>query len=219
MVLGLKYGIDYFIGRKKGVDTIKEEILKTCLTEFDERTKVFQKVGHLKMVTKIRNQFIKYVKNLDVNDLSQVSAIPYERRLTLKESKNLETSLKEKFDFGSWKDENYYWEPLAKTKNKKPTIYFEDILFQQERNQKKMIDLINGISGEKMFLLTDENLFYEVEVSSLNFDWIESAYCDMKTTWLIYISHEGTITFAGEELLKGIEKKLPEVMGHENPWK
>lgn len=217
MVLGLKNGIDYFVGREEGIDTIKDQILETCLAEFDERTKVFDKVGHLKMVDEIRNNFIEFIKVLDANELSEISPIPYERRLTIKESKRLEISLKEKFDFGSWKDENYYWEPLSKTQNNLPTIYFKDNLIDSERT-KKLIDLIKKISGDRIYLTTDENLCYEVEVSSLNFDWIESAYCDLKTNWLIYVSHEGTITFEGEDLKKGIEKQLPEIMTYKNPW-
>ena len=51
------------------------------------------------------------------------------------ESKKIEKSLKEMFDFGSWKDENYYWEPLSKTQNTIPTIYFEEDLFKVEALQ------------------------------------------------------------------------------------
>ena len=216
MVLGLKNGIDYFVGREKGIDTIKDEILKKCLTEFDERTKVFDKVGHLKMVGKIRQDFIEFIKELDINKISEISPISYERRLTIEESKRLEFFLKERFDFGSWKDENYYWEPLSETKNRNPTFYFKENLFQSEQIN-KIVDLLKMISGDRIFLITDENLYYEVEVASLNFDWIESAYCDYETNWLIYISHEGTITFAGDELKKEIEKKLPEIINNKNP--
>lgn len=216
MVTGLKNGIDFFVGRKDGLDTIKDEILTICLIEFDERTKFFEKVGHLKMVNRIRNGFIKFVTELSVNELSYVLPISFERRLGEDESIRLEKLLKNNFDFGSWKDENYYWEPLSKTQNKIQSIYFEDDLFKPEDVQ-KIVDILKSISEDRVYLLTEENINYEVETSSFSIDWIESAYCDLKTSWLIYISHEGTITFAGEELVTGIENKLTKIIKHKNP--
>ena len=216
MVTGLKNAIDFFVGRKNGFDTIKEEILTTCLTEFNERTKVFDKVGHLKMVDTIKTDFIKFVSELNVNELTQVLPISFERRLKDEESKSLEKSLKDKFDFGSWKDENYYWEPLSKTKTQNPLVYFDEDLFKSGQVQ-KIIDILKSISGDRILLLTDENINYEVETSSFDIDWIESAYCNFETDWLIYISHEGTITFSGQKLLPEIENKLSEIMANKNP--
>lgn len=217
MVAGLKNGIDYFVGRKSGLDTIKDEILTACLKEFDHRTQVFDKVGYLKMVQKIRADFIRFVSQLNAKELSNVTPISFERRLKEEESKQLEKSLKDRFDFGSWKDENYYWEPLSKTKNELPTIYFEVDLLKL-KNIQKIVDVIKLISGDRIFFLTDENLNYEVETSSFDIDWIESAYCDFKANWLIYISHEGSITFSGEELVIKIENESTEIIRHKNPW-
>ncbi|RDI49458.1 hypothetical protein [Flavobacterium glaciei] len=217
MVNGLKNGIDYFVGRKIGFETIKDEILTTCLTEFNERTKVFDKVGHLKMVDRIKNDFIKFVTELNVNKLSEVKPISFERRLKVEESKTIENRLKVNFDFGSWKDENFYWEPLCKTQNIINSIHFEDNVFKNQEVQ-KIVEILKSISGDRIFLLTEENINYEVETSSFDIDWIESAYCDFKTSWLIYVSHEGTITFAGEELVTGIENELTELIKQKNPW-
>lgn len=217
IVNSLKNGIDYFVGRKDGLDTIKNEILTTCLTEFNERTKVYDKVGHLKMVDTIKTNFINFVSELNVNDPPEVLPISFERRLTNEEFQILESSLKDKFDFGSWKDENYYWEPLSKTKTQNPYVYFDDDLFKSVEIQ-KIIDILKSISGDRILLLTDENINYEIETSSFGFDWIECAYCNFETDWIIYISHEGTITFSGHKLLTEIKNKLPEIMTNKNPW-
>lgn len=217
MVNGLKNGIDYFVGRKNGIDTIKDEILATCLTEFNEQTKVFDKIKHLEMVDSIKTNFIKFVNELNINNLSNVLPISFERRLNEEESKSVEKLLKDNFDFGSWKDENYYWEPLSKTQNKIQSIHFEANLFKPEDVQ-KIVGILKSISDDRIYLLTEDNLNYEVETSLFDIDWIESAYCDFKTSWLIYISHEGTITFAGEELVKRIGNELIEIIKYKNPW-
>ena len=217
MVEGLKNGIDYLVGINNNVATIKDEILRTCLDEFDSRTKVFDKVGHLKMVQAIRSGFIEFVKGLDLNDLTSVTPIPFERRLKNEESIVLTTSLKNKFDFGSWKDENYYWEPLSKTQNTVPLIYFDHNLFKSKEIE-IVVDIIKSISQDRIYLLYDENINYEVDASTMHFYWIEYAYCDLNTTWLIYISHEGTITFSGQELLTEIESRLTEVYQNKNSY-
>lgn len=217
MVTGLKNGIDFFVGRKDGFDTIKDEILTTCLTEFNIRTKVFDKIGHLKMVDRIKNDFIEFVNKLNVNELTEVLPISFERRLNNEESNRLEKSLKDTFDFGSWKDENYYWEPLSKTENTVQTIYFKDDLFQPEYIQ-KIVEILKSISGDRIFLLTEENINYEVESVLFDIDWIESAYSDFRTSWLIYISHEGIITFAGKEIVSRIESELTELIKYKNLW-
>jgi hypothetical protein len=217
MVDSLKNGIDYFVGRKDGLDTIKDEILTTCLTEFNERTKVFNKVGHLKMVDTIKTGFVNFINELEINKLIEVLPIPFERRLREDESKRIEKFLKEDFDFGSWKDENYYWEPLSKTQNTIPLIYFDDDLFKIEE-LKIIVNILKSISGDRIYLLTEEKINYEVDTLTFDIDWIESAYCDINGNWLIYISHEGTITFAGKELLTSIEKQLTEIYKQKNPW-
>lgn len=217
MVAGLKNGIDFFVGRKDGFETIKDEILTTCLAEFNKRTKVFDKVGHLKMVQSIRNGFITFVSGLNVNEFLEVSPISFERRLKEVESKRLEKYLKDNFDFGSWKDENYYWEPLCKTQNKIQLIYFEDDIFKPKDIQ-KIGSILKSISGDRIHLLTEEAINYEVEVALFSIDCIESAYCDIESNWLIYISHEGTITFAGEELITRIENELTEIVKFKNLW-
>ena len=217
MVTGLKNGIDYFVGRKDNVETIKDEIIATCLKEFEEKTKVFHRDGHLNMVNAIKSQFIRFVEELNLSELSEVSPIPYERRLFDEESQRLKISLKNKFDFGTWKDKNYYWEPISKTQNKVPFIYFEDDIFKIKEVE-RVIEIVKSFSEDRIYFLTAESINYEVDTSALNFDWIESAYCNLETDWLIYISHEGTITFSGQKLITEIENRLTEIIKYKNPY-
>ena len=220
MISGLKNGIDFFVGLKTyDIDKLKHEIITTCLQEFDKVTNVYDKDGHIKKIEKLRFEFENYVKNLNQNEIDFIKPIAFERRLRDEENMRLIKTLKDKFDFDSWSNnsDNYYWEPLAQTKNTQPFIYFEDKVFK-EKEIDFIVQMIKSISGERVFLLTEGVINYEVETSILDFDWIESAYCDFETNWLIYISHEGTITFCGDKLLKEIEIRLPDLMRFKNPW-
>lgn len=224
MVLGLKYGIDLFIGRKDNSETIKEEILTQCLKEFDERTKDYYKVGHIKLSSKIMSQFIDFVSALNVNEISDIINIPFERRLNEIEYFTIMKDLKNKFDFGTWKDNNYYWyywEPLTESQNQKPLIFFEIELFN-EYEKKVLTEILIQISGDRILFLREFDYMYNYEIETSLFDIKrnggEFAYCDTKTEWLIYISHEGTITFSGEKLTTAIKEKLPELMKLKNTY-
>ena len=54
-------------------------------------------------------------------------------------------------------------------------------------------------------------LFLEKDEFGFVFPWCTGTYYyDDTQTWMIYVSHEGTITFAGEELVASANKILPE---------
>lgn len=220
MISGLKNGIDFFVGLKTcDIEKLKHEIIATCLQEFDKVTKVYDKEGHIKKIEKLRIEFENFVTNLNHNEIDLNEPIAFERRLKKEENELLIKTLKNKYDFDSWsnKSDNYYWEPLAQTDNIQPFIYFDDKIFN-EKEIDILVQIIMLISGERVFFLTEGLINYEVETSILDFDWIESAYCDFETNWLIYISHEGTVTFCGEQLLNEIEIRLPDLMRFKNPW-
>ncbi len=47
------------------------------------------------------------------------------------------------------------------------------------------------------------NLIYETDADGYNFPWyVESYYYDNSKKWMIYVSHEFTITFAGEDIVR-----------------
>lgn len=216
MILGLKNGIDYFVGQSIGdVERIKDEIIFICLQEFELQTKVYNKPGHLKKIETIKSEFESFVRNLTPTAITEITPMPFERRINSEETDRLNKSLKEKFDFDVWKSNNYYWEPLAKTENTVPLIYFKHDLFKTKEVE-SIRAIVSSISGNRIYLLTEEKLNYEVETSTLDFDWMEAAYCDFKTNWLIYISHEGTITFSGQPLISEFEISLPQIMKYKN---
>ncbi len=52
---------------------------------------------------------------------------------------------------------------------------------------------------------------YEKDESGYTFDWInEEYYFDDSYEWIVYVSHENTITFCGDKLALIAEKDIPE---------
>ena len=58
--------------------------------------------------------------------------------------------------------------------------------------------------------LGEESEVYEEDESGYNFNWInEEYYYDTSEEWIVYVSHEGTITFCGDKLMSIAEQVIP----------
>lgn len=53
------------------------------------------------------------------------------------------------------------------------------------------------------------NLLYEKDDDGYNFPWyVETYYFDSTKKWMIYVSHEGTITFTGNALVHAAKENI-----------
>ncbi len=122
------------------------------------------------------------------------------------------------------RSDTWYWYPLHSLTKSVPAVAFNiDKLYDNNR-----IDLIKNIMiscgindvisfqmqiNEQALMLKSKNmlsLLYESDKDGYNFPWyVETFYFDNSRMWLIYVSHEGTITFAGEDLVKTAREIIP----------
>lgn len=57
-----------------------------------------------------------------------------------------------------------------------------------------------------------KSYLYEKDDTGYCFPWTdEMYYFDNSESWIIYVSHEGTITFAGEQLSEIAESIIPDI--------
>lgn len=121
--------------------------------------------------------------------------------------------------------DSWYWYPLYSLTDPVPAAAFNsDKLYDDNR-----IDLIENVviscgindvisfqmqMNEQGLMLKSKNmlsLLYESDKDGYNFPWnAETYYFDNSRMWLIYVSHEGTITFAGENLAKNTREIIPD---------
>ena len=115
--------------------------------------------------------------------------------------------------------EYQYWYPLTGIKeNIHAVAYNLDAIYSSgniEQIEKALAEcsIHNVISvqnqdhkaeHEKIYLLFR---LYESDGDGYNFPWyVENYYYDETKEWLIYVSHEGTITFAGEQITQAAKK-------------
>ena len=108
-----------------------------------------------------------------------------------------------------------YWYPLQSIKDDIPVVAFDlDEIYEDDKiNQietvlsRLSIDSATAIQNQDFNTETKtvslKSLLYESDADGYNFPWyVESYYYDDSKQWMIYTSHEFTITFAGEKMVR-----------------
>lgn len=126
------------------------------------------------------------------------------------------------------RDGNGYWYPLSgKNPAMKAVVYSLERIYDDDR-----IDLIKSVleragivevtgfhpywfehsRESKWKNIPDMKTYlYEKDDAGYNFPWIcEEYYYDKSESWIIYVSHESTIAFAGEQLSGISETIIPD---------
>ena len=114
-----------------------------------------------------------------------------------------------------------YWYPLVNIKDNIPAaaynldaIYSNGDIAQIEKVLKEnsilnVISVQNQDSINELERVDMSARLYEKDKNIYNFPWyVENYYYDETKEWLIYVSHEGTITFAGERITEVAKKTI-----------
>ena len=107
---------------------------------------------------------------------------------------------------------NLYWMPLARLKkdisvvsNNLDAIYKNDDIALLENVFKLCgISYINTFQMDHLEYFEHDNIFellFEKDDDGYTFPWyVETYYFDSTEKWMVYVSHEGTISFTGKEI-------------------
>ena len=119
---------------------------------------------------------------------------------------------------------NTYWFPLVKINGNVPVVaYNVEKIYADEKielleailkacgiKQVTVVQMDHGLvyESEDMY-----KLLYEKDEDGYIFPWVnETYYFDETKQWMIYVSHEGTITFTGSDIvLQAQQEKLEEI--------
>lgn len=123
----------------------------------------------------------------------------------MQDIEKLYENLRIKFDMKG----NYFY-PLSETTYKYILVYDENSFNYEDENEDYpnldiLISLLKdmGINNIICNSIYDEGL-YETDISELWLGVGDVYYFDETLDWAIYVSHEGTVTFAGENLVNKV---------------
>ena len=139
--------------------------------------------------------------------------IPYFRYLTGEERNHVIARFREKWDYVPHK----YWYPLTSLKIKEDTLF---LMADYVEGYWPQIEILLGLTEKRIYSCgeSDYSGLECAEVTEIvGYGGFETAYCPKDFSWIIYFSHEETVTFAGS-ILPEIRKILEPERAHWNRW-
>lgn len=140
-----------------------------------------------------RSKLCNFINDLTEEDLSAVKPLFYRRVLSDKEGKIIRDKLK-----FVWKIPDHYWYPLSLQKEENVEA-FQDTYFEKEVGAEKVQEILRSRAVETIWEIREDGIDYELGLSIFEpyYNGAEGFWCDSKFDWVIYASHESSITVAG----------------------
>jgi hypothetical protein len=153
-----------------------------------------------------RQEFETFVREIGEDRLRTVEPLPYRRVLSEDEGTEILTELRAR-----WGVEGMRWYPLAGAARPPHTEVFHAESFQREASKAVRALLTDG-GTTRVWELREGGVHYEMDTSLLDplYTGLEGLWSSEGLDWLIYASHEATVTVGGEGLLPALRSAWPE---------
>ncbi len=140
-----------------------------------------------------RETFCRYIREFAVADLNAVEALPFRRVLTTEESKAIWLRLQEQ-----WQIADGGWYPLADCTLPDVETFKSEAFYEAIPHQRLQI-ILAAREIERVWELREYGPEYEEDVSLFDpfYNGAEGYWSSGDLDWIIYASHESSITVAG----------------------
>ncbi|HTZ31715.1 MAG TPA: hypothetical protein VMH31_04615 [Methylomirabilota bacterium] len=153
-----------------------------------------------------------YIEALTLRDLMQVEPLPYRRVLSKDESEQLWDGLRRAWSIG-----DNYWFPLKKGAMPQNILAFHTDYFESIDGQHILRDALERRGVSAVFLLHEfGDPEYEVALGIFEpgyRDGGEQYSTSVHADWIVYASHESSITVGGGWLIDAFRRLHPECIG------
>ncbi len=122
------------------------------------------------------------------------------------DKKNTDSStrqlLADKFDF-----QDFCWWPLNGSTKPVDTECFSDEAFNTKFGHSKLVQTIKEMGNNELRKINEVHEDEIIKTDDIwSYDGIEVVYCNDNADWLIYFSHENTVTVSGKKLIDALKK-------------
>lgn len=168
-----------------------------CLPNYNEEEK------RLSIISK--QELISYIKSIDKKKLNYVEPIFYRRVLAENEIDYIEEKVRDK-----WGIENFA-DPFTGS-HREDVIVFKEKFFYDNINFLKLQSALKNLGEEKIYEINiTDPASYIMEISAFAIfkqdgeTCLEGFWCSTKMEWIIYKSHENTISIGGKILIDEVK--------------
>ena len=181
------------------ITSCREDLLLSGLAAESIFTKDEKNATAISAMQEERDKFVTYIQTVTLGELGLIDPLPHRRRLKTSEQKEIRQRLLE-----IWNYEGDYWDPLV-DKSPKEFVFLAKGHFTEPDFQ-SITDFVSSSTSSFLLELPEDGKDAEIASSEFHPDCYETIYTDYSYLWIVYGSHEGTITFAGDQLLPFIKR-------------
>jgi hypothetical protein len=163
-----------------------------------------------------REAFIDFLSRLSPAEVDSADRLPFRRRLSPEEFRDMTLHLRAR-----WGVTSNYWYPLDRADDvdaPPDTFAFASEPFFDDELQARLRGVLERHGVKRVFEMREYGSSYEVDL-----DWFfpiyngaEGYWTDRSFDWLVYASHESSVTIAGRHLLAEVRREWPD--WREHPW-
>jgi hypothetical protein len=147
--------------------------------------------SEMEAVREERERFTRFIAEQSPHNLAGVEALFYRRVLSDNEFEGLRRKLDARWNLGKW-----YWYPLTPDRPDRVEA-FQAPHFEEEVGWGTLRGMLSGT--RTVWELRESGPSYEVEASAFEptYNGAEGFWCDDTFDWVIYASHEDSVTIGG----------------------
>lgn len=155
-----------------------------------------------------RAAFGRFIRELPVEALAAVEPLPYRRVLSEGEERRVWNALHDE-----WEVSGSYWYPLMEVA-REDVLAFQAPYFRRDVGGKAVQSILTARGISRLWELRESGACYEMDLDLLDpkYTGEEGFWCapNAEPGWLIYASHEESITVGGDWLIREVTRIWPE---------
>jgi hypothetical protein len=162
-----------------------------------------------------RALFADYLRGLTDDELAAVAPLPLRRTLSAEESARLWRELENRWGVKG------YWYPLDRALDADPprdAVAFKAEAFDKDDVQARLREALGELGVTRLWEVRELDTDTDKEIELASFEPIytgaEGYWLDASFEWLVYASHESSVTVAGDRLLPTFQQLWPSWAEH-----
>jgi hypothetical protein len=175
------------------LEEAKELITTTCYLAEDMFTKAPNSPIAEKAMEEERKAFVYFIQTLSEEELDKVELLSYRRVIQTSEKQQIWAELKK-----AWDIQDSYWYPLSES-SPDNVVAFQDKYLLEEVGAVTLRTLFMKHGITRVWELREYGPEYEMELTDFSpyYNGAEGYWCSQNMDWIIYASHESSITIGG----------------------
>jgi hypothetical protein len=159
-----------------------------------------------------RQKFVHFARTVSEDSLARTESLPFRRTLTQVEGIELRAKLRER-----WGVEDAYWYPIDRPETVPPppdAVAFMAEPFFADDLQMTLRRILGDLQGPRLFELRESgfpaNRELDLTLFEPTYNGNEGLWTNGEAGWLIYASHESSVTVAGAHLVQELKSAWPQ---------